>query len=403
VGHGAPTVSGAGAPSALASALGYRKFAPGHPPRVLLMEADYHVVGALRSAARELGWELRGLPTATTGRGEGDFLRELLTALVDFRPDFLLSVNHLGFDEQGVLAELLERFEIPLASWFVDHPLPILFGAEANARSNCQLFCFERTALPWLAAIGFEDPLHLPTGARLGAESAARSTRRFDAPLALVASSWWHKARVEPAPAVRREAQWWLATHPMDRAFAADGLAQALARRGAQGRLAPLGVQVALAETSMNTRADFVRALAPCVPTVYGDEHWRRLVPEVHLEASVDPEYELPALFAADAVHLNVTAEQMPTAVNQRVWDVPAMGGFLLTDERDDLLERFEDGRDVATFGDLDEALEKARRYLAHPEERRRIAARARQKVEAEHRTLHRLREMEAVLRARFS
>ena len=401
-------MSGAAAPSPLQAALGYRKFTPGAPARVLVMQADYHVVGDVLEGARELGWIVRSMPTASAGRGSSTFLTELLQALVEFKPDFLLSINHLGFDEEGALAELLERFEVPLASWFVDHPLPILGGAEKNARSNCQLFCFERTALPWLASIGFEDPRHLPTGSsvrRFHPSLVLDELRaRFAHPLSLVAGSWWHKARVEPSSAVRAAARELFGAHPVDRSFVRDGLEALLAAdSGDSRRLVHHAAQAALAEASMNTRREFVRALSGLGLVVHGDEHWRELVPGLRLEPPVDPERELPTLFAASAINLNVTAEQMPTAVNQRVWDVPGVGGFLLTDAQEDVLEHFEDGVDVATYESHGEAREKARYYLAHPEERRRIARAGFEKVEREHRTTHRLRTVEDVLRRRFA
>ena len=152
----------------------------------------------------------------------------------------------------------------------------------------------------------------------------------------------------------------------------------------------------------MEARGAFAEALADQGLVVYGDEHWKQLAPGQRLEPPVDSRRDLPSLFAGSAVNTNVTAEQMPTAVNQRVWDVPGVGGFLLTDAQSDLLEHFEDGVDVATFASLDEAKDKARHYLAHPAERERIAARAHAKVEAQHRTHHRLETIEAVMRRRF-
>ena len=122
----------------------------------MVMKSNYFVVEDVVSAAREMGWAVHELPTALDDKADSQFLKALLMAVVEFRPDFLLTINHIGFDEKGVLAGILEGYDIPLASWFVDHPLPILCGAEKNARSTSQIFCFERSALPWLASIGFE-------------------------------------------------------------------------------------------------------------------------------------------------------------------------------------------------------------------------------------------------------
>ena len=59
--------------------------------------------------------------------GCAEFVEELLRAVVEFKPDFVFTVNHLGVDREGVLIDLLARLELPLASWFVDNPHLILY------------------------------------------------------------------------------------------------------------------------------------------------------------------------------------------------------------------------------------------------------------------------------------
>lgn len=387
----------------LQAALGYPKFPAGRAPRVLFMQADYYLYDDALAAAGQLGWGTQALATQKAGKGDSSFLSNLLTQLVTFRPDFVLTLNHLGFDERGVLAGILEEFDVPLASWFVDHPIPILGGAEANARSNCQVFSFERTSLAWLDQIGFDEPHYLPTAShathhhpqRIDASRAATLGR----PLALVAGSWHHKARHAFPAATRRRAAELGRRETIDQRWLIDErLRQRLAGRKPDFD----ALQVGLAEASMQKRREFVRALAPLNPTVFGDAAWRDLVPGVQLEPSVDPTRDLPAVFAGSDVNLNVTAEQMPTAVNQRVWDVPGAGGFLLTDAQEDVFEHFREGVDVVTYASFDEARDKAEYYLAHPEERASIAARAFATVEARHRMPRRLECMESVLRARF-
>jgi spore maturation protein CgeB len=93
----------------------------------------------------------------------------------------------------------------------------------------------------------------------------------------------------------------------------------------------------------------------------------------------------------------------MPTAVNQRVWDVPGTGGFLLTDAQDDVRRFFVDGTDIALYETFEEAVEKASWYLQRPDEALKIAARGHAKIEAAHRVTHRLLEMYQVMKARFS
>src|SRR4051812_39628480 len=100
---------------ALRQALGYRPFAG--PPRGLFFESGHPVVRDAMDAARELGCEAAGLPLRARGAGDERTVEELLKALLRHRPDFVFTVNHLGLDE-GAPAQLLQRYEVPAASWF---------------------------------------------------------------------------------------------------------------------------------------------------------------------------------------------------------------------------------------------------------------------------------------------
>lgn len=396
--------------SALAQALGYRKFPAGRSPRLLLMKADYYIVDDVADAARRLGWDVFELPLATAGQGDADFLQALLRALVDVKPDFLLSINAFGFDESGNLAGLLEDYELPLAIWFVDHPLTILGGASGNARSNAQAFCLERTALPWLADFGFEEPRYLPTASNAdvfqpGAPSAAIADGLAGRAV-LVGGSWWPRARTRPDRAMIERARELAAAapHGLNAEFLCDTLPALVAEEDSRGeRGAVRDASVALAEASLQARGDLLSALLPLNPVVHGDPHWSELVPGLVPRRPVDPRTELPSIFRASGVNLNVTARQLPTGVNQRVWDVPAAGGFLLTDAQDDVLENFDEGVSCVCWRTPEEARELTQRWLADPAGRARVAAAARERVDAEHRTHHRLLTIERRMRARFA
>ncbi|HZS66628.1 MAG TPA: glycosyltransferase [Burkholderiales bacterium] len=63
-------------------------------------------------------------------------------------------------------------------------------------------------------------------------------------------------------------------------------------------------------------------------------------------------------------------------ALNQRVFDVPATGAFLLTDYSPELEEHYRLGDELVTYRDVDELHDKACYYLAHDDERSTIARR---------------------------
>jgi len=395
------------AESPLAKALGYSKFRSGEKVRMMIMKSKYFVNDDVVSGAKAMGWDVFELPVNMSGTTENSFLTDMLQSLVSFRPDFVLTINHGGFDNEGVLAGILNSFNVPLASWFVDHPVAIIAGSEKNVQENTQIFCFERTALSWLSKVGFEDPIHLPTASNQKVFHPSlvdiNKATNLGESLVLVAGSWWQRARETSTPEVKKLATQMLDENAIDHNLLRHHLHEfEYIQASPDSREKFAAIHVALAELTMNKRAKFITALKELNPVVYGDEHWKELVNGVELRGPVHNTKELPSLFAGSKVNLNVTAEQMPTAVNQRVWDVPGIGGFLLTDAQDDVLEYFEDGEDVAIYHNLDEAVDKASFYVANDSLRNKIAHKALIKIDREHRINHRLITIETVMSKRF-
>jgi spore maturation protein CgeB len=57
-----------------------------------------------------------------------------------------------------------------------------------------------------------------------------------------------------------------------------------------------------------------------------------------------------------------------------RTFEIPACGGFMLHERTPELLELYEEDKEVAAFGSVEELVSKIEYYLAHPEERDAIA-----------------------------
>ena len=57
-----------------------------------------------------------------------------------------------------------------------------------------------------------------------------------------------------------------------------------------------------------------------------------------------------------------------------RTYEIPACGGFMLHERSEEVLDLFEEGKEIACFGSVQEMVEKIDYYLAHSDERRAIA-----------------------------
>ena len=58
-----------------------------------------------------------------------------------------------------------------------------------------------------------------------------------------------------------------------------------------------------------------------------------------------------------------------------RTFEIPACGGFQLSERTDEVLSFFEEGREIECFETVDELKDKARYYLTHEDQRRQIAS----------------------------
>ena len=96
-------------------------------------------------------------------------------------------------------------------------------------------------------------------------------------------------------------------------------------------------------------------------------------------------------------VSLQSTTYQVD-GVTCRPFEVAACGGFCLSEPRKDLALFFRPDDEMVTFQDAADLRKKAAYYLAHEDERRDIAARARARALREHTYEHRAREIAAAV-----
>ncbi|MDP2324717.1 MAG: glycosyltransferase, partial [Gammaproteobacteria bacterium] len=143
-----------------------------------------------------------------------------------------------------------------------------------------------------------------------------------------------------------------------------------------------------------------VEGLAPDGLHVRGDDHWQ----SVTLQWGPGLSYTgaLADFYRDCTVNLNSTSIQMAAAVNQRVFDCPGAGGFLLTDRQASLAALFDMDREVACYGSLAEAREQLRWFRERPLARREIALAAQRRILGEHTYRHRLETLAGWLSERY-
>ena len=89
-------------------------------------------------------------------------------------------------------------------------------------------------------------------------------------------------------------------------------------------------------------------------------------------------------------------------AGNMRLFEATGMGACLLTERMLNIDELFEDGVEIMTYGSTAECLEKAQWLLDNPDKAIEIGERSRKRVLADHGTLRRCAEIDALLMGRM-
>lgn len=382
----------------------YAKFTTSMP-RVLLLSSQYFLMGEVLAACQRMEVAHRFVDVGGDERGTAEFVEQLLTAIVEFKPDFVLTINHLGLDREGILADMLERLEVPLASWFVDNPHLILYHYRRLDTPLTAIFTWDADNIDSLRELGFAHVEYLPL--------AVDHTRFVPPPTPLPPHHPWHsrvsfvgnsmvakvghrlKASRPPRTLLRAYrtlaaefaececrsvGEFLRTTHP-ELIDAFDSL-DTVERR--------LSFETLITwEATRQYRTACVEEITRFDPLIVGDPHWPKTLTGAHgpwrSHGELSYYSDLPNFYPASEVNFNCTSKQMKGAVNQRVFDCPACGAFVLSDFREQLAGLFDIGTEAVCYRHTDEIGELVQHYLDHPAEREAIARAGRKRILAHH------------------
>ena len=121
-------------------------------------------------------------------------------------------------------------------------------------------------------------------------------------------------------------------------------------------------------------------------------------LPRVHVKGGAGTLTEMPKIFQASKINLNITMRPIETGLSLRIWDVLGCGGFLLTNYQAEIPEYFEIGKDLEVYENMEDLMQKADYYLHHEAERLEIALNGYEKTARYHTYEMRLAEMIRIL-----
>jgi spore maturation protein CgeB len=371
---------------------------------ILFLYGAYYCQKESIQALGELGHRVLVLDYREKEKNIIDVYHEIL---LENQPDLVISINMRGLDSRGVMSEILAGMGIPLALWFVDSPEFILYGETLPAPAMTRVFLWDKSYLPAVESLGYAVE-YLPLAATPGLIERAVSSLRFKSDVSFVGNSlcsgFLSRLSVK-FPRTRETMK--LADESIEEIIVSRGnqLERLDEILSAQSHLLTGEDELLfyrayiLHGATTRYRTDLLSKLLPLGLSFFGDpEGWKRIFGQgIRAYPDVNYYHETPSVYASSAVNLNATSLQMPRGVNQRVFDVPICGGFLLTDSQEDLFELFAED-ELATYKDSGDAAEKAKYYLDHSSERSGILSRARSRVLGEHTYRHRMGQMLAAV-----
>ncbi|MBW1709083.1 MAG: glycosyltransferase [Deltaproteobacteria bacterium] len=394
-------------PETLHSRLSYPRFKKENL-KILFLHGKHILIRELLNGFETLGHRARLVMIQEREANSRDIIQLLDREIRIFQPDFVLTINHLGFDIEGLMTNFLTEIKMPYASWYVDSPMLILRHYENNTSDYCSIFLWDSDYIADIKALGMERVYYLPLGtdetqfkplngipshlAHLSCEvsfvgnsmtkAISKKIKQFGlkpdflARLDLTAREFIKVSDRTPFELMKRMRL--LEHEPADK-FGETELVDFEA--------------LLIWRATQIYRQEIVQALEPLKPTIIGDQGWSTLLDPEHfiLRDPLNYYNQLPWFYPVCKVNMNATSLQMKTGLNQRVFDLPACGAFALSDARTQMENLFEIGREAICYHEPEEALELTEFYLQNDTARKEVARQAYKRVLAEHTYRHRL------------
>jgi len=157
-------------------------------------------------------------------------------------------------------------------------------------------------------------------------------------------------------------------------------------------------------EANIRYRIRTLEALADFDLRIYGNEDWERLLSGSLLlrrfHGPADPVRDLPRIFVSAKINLNIHSIQCRGSLNQRDFNAPLAGGFLLSDWVPAAGSYFSPGVEAVYWSDINDLRQKIVYYLAHERERAAIVKRGQQRAQRDHTYHRRIQQLLSVLDA---
>ena len=334
---------------------------------------------------------------------------------------FVFSINFFP-----AISYTCEHFHIPYVCWSVDSPVPELFSNALKNRCN-RIFLFDKAQYDFFSPYNPSGIFYLPlaTNVKRWEQVVLSMTEddytRYGADVSFVGSLYTEKCKYDTLVSQNILSQYTQGfvdglleaqLHVYGYNFIYDNLTDRVIREIADAdpqfyhgtdtfmdtdrylvAHQYLGMKLAAVE-----RQRTLAALSEKFSVALYTRSDVSALPHIQARGGVSTLTEMPKVFQASRINLNITMRPIETGLSLRVWDVLGCGGFLLTNYQSELPSYFEIGKDLDAYESQEELMEKVQYYLSHEEERVEIAIHGYEKTARLHSYENRLAEMLRIL-----
>lgn len=366
------------------------------------------IINSINFALKEMGHQVNCIEAKKLKvpyASSKEVLEKLITEIRGFAPQLALFYGIYGIipvDTSHGKSTLFDILKVPYASLFFDDPfisLPIY--SQYRNSSFYHIFVFDRIYLDRLHSLGFRRLHHLHIGTdpaifkKIELDDVSRE--KYSSNLSFVGHIFpkeeFEEERSDWNPFLNRvideTVRLKLENFSLPVLLILSEIAKSLPIKERKdfeaflySKSSPYFLCQIYKEIDSLYRKGFIDAL-PLPVDAYGGEEF--ISDKIRLKGKIDYEKELPKLYNATAINLNITTSQSITSPTQRIFDVSACGAFVLTDHRPGIEELFKVGEEIICYRTPEELKDLVRYYLDHSDERKVIAQRAHTRTLKEH------------------
>lgn len=317
----------------------------------------------------------------------------LVRAMARERPDCVVMIN-LAPEKYAPLA-LLDRLRVPRMVWFLDDPHNFI-DEKVRFGSLDFLFTWDFSYESFLRSRGAQSVDHFPYVADLD-QAEAKAREDFRAPVSYIGQvsefiPQEHGLDETTGEMCRRAGRQKSLEPSRSYGSLVAEFQREFGLRIVQSENDPVPRNICYAIYMVGNALLRIRVLERIMPfglRLYGNADWLKVLGDHPLRdgfrGPADPVRDVPDIFVSSQINLNIHSLHALASLNQRDFNCPLMGGFLLTDWVQGADRFFEPDREMVFYHNLDDLESKVRFYLEYPDARKEIIHQGRERVLREH------------------